>query len=111
MVDPNGAIVGDTLLVVGSQNLLVAGLRGSVPFAGVRIRPELDFRLQSREDDDGSGWLLGGGFDFPLRLSRWFDVFPRLRASYGQMNVATGETFETYAFMGGELGITILLRH
>jgi hypothetical protein len=108
LVDPSGAIVGDTLLVVGGQNLFVAGLRGSVPFAGVRIRPELDFRLLSHDDDDGSGWLFGGGFDLPLRFFGTYDVFPRLRASYGKMDAATGES---YSFWGGEAGFNILLRH
>ena len=107
LVDADDNVVGDTLLVMGGQNLLVTGLRGSLPFAGVRIRPELDFRLQSREDDDGSGWLLGGGFDFPLRLNP-FDAYPRLRVSYGKMESIDGEV---YSFMGGEIGINILLRH
>ena len=108
LVDPSGTVVGDTLLVVGAQNLFVAGLRGSLPFAGVRIRPELDLRLQSREDDDGSGWLIGGGFDLPLRLYGTYDVFPRLRLTYGKMESVDGDM---YSVMGGEIGMTILLRH
>ncbi len=100
--------MGDTLLIVGAQNLFVGGLRGSLPFAGVRIRPELDLRLQRREDDDGSGWLLGRGFDLPLRLYGTYDVFPRLRLTYGKMESVDGDL---YGFMGGELGINILLRH
>ncbi len=107
-VDADNIVVGDTVLVMGGQNLVVAGLRGSLPFAGVRIRPELDFRLQSRDAGAGSGWLLGGGFDLPYRLFGSFDAFPRFRFSYGKMEAADGNI---YSFMGGEAGLTILLRH
>jgi len=108
LLDPDGSEVGDTLLVMGGQNLFVTGLRGSLPFAGIRIRPELDFRLQSRQAGAGSGWLLGGGFDLPVRLYGTFDAYPRLRFSYGKMEAVDGNI---YSFMGGEAGVTILLRH
>ena len=56
-------------MTVGWQNLILTGINGSVPLGSTfRIRPSLDFRYQAREQEDGEGFLAGGGFDIPLRL-------------------------------------------
>jgi hypothetical protein len=108
LVDAQGAVVGDTTVTVGWQNLLVAGLNGSVPMGTTfRIRPSLDFRYQAREQTDGEGFLAGGGFDIPLRLFGGMDFFPRVRGSFGQMTAPDGES---YTFWGVEGGVTLRWR-
>ena len=92
----------DSTVMVGSQNLTIVGLNGSVPMGSTfRIRPAFDFRYQSRELGSGEGWLAGGGFDIPLRLFGSMDVFPRVKASWGQLSGADGENYSLWGMEGG----------
>lgn len=104
LVDNQGNVIGDTTVVVGSQNLAAAGLNGSVRLGSLVVRPSLDVRHQSRESGDGEGWLAGGGFDVPLRLWGWMDVFPRGRFSVGRL---TGSDGKAHGLWGVELGFLI----
>lgn len=82
-------IVGDSLIVTPSQNLVVAGLMGSLG----PLRPQVEFRLQQREEadgrDEGSGWLLAAGGDIPMRIGG-ADFFPKAQVHYGAVKDATG---------------------
>ncbi len=104
LVDSQGTVVGDTTVVVGSQNLVVVGLNGSALLGSLRVRPALDFRYQMREEDIGEGWLAGAGLDIPLRLFGSFDAFPRGRFSWGQLKASDGETRSLW---GVEVGLML----
>lgn len=105
LVNSQGDVVGDTLITTGTQNLFVVGLAGSVPLAGTyRLRPSVDLKVQSREDGQGSGWVMGLGGDIPLRLFGRYDLFPRARFLVGQMEDAQGLS---RGLWGGEAGLTL----
>lgn len=87
-------IVGDTTEVTPSQNLIVGGLVGAIALGSKTFRPEVDFKLQAREEVDGknegSGWLLSAGGDLPLRLFGSWDFFPKAGVIVGSVKDATG---------------------
>ena len=108
LVDAAGAVLGDTTVTVGSQNLFIAGLTGSTPLgSSLRIRPSLDFRYQTREEENGEGWLVGGGLDIPIQSSGNLEMYPRAKISFGSLKAFTGES-ET--LWGVELGLTLRWR-
>lgn len=108
LVDNQGALLGDTTLVTPSQNLLVAGLVGTVGIGAWQFRPMVDFKLQQREEadgrDEGSGWVLAAGGDFPMRLFGAYDFFPKARALFGSVKDPTGTG---RSIMGVELTGTV----
>jgi hypothetical protein len=89
-----GAVVGDTSIVMPSQNLIVGGIIGAVALGSKTFRPQVDFKLQAREDvdgaDEGSGWLVSAGGDIPLRLFGSWDFFPKAQVIIGAVKDATG---------------------
>lgn len=111
LIDDTGTVLGDSILSTGSQNLFMAGIGGAVPVGStVYIHPMIDLRIQDRNDDGfdaGSGWILRGGIDLPLRLFTAFDFFPRIRGSFGQL---TAEGGARKGLWGIETGATIRLR-
>jgi hypothetical protein len=108
LVNPDGDIVGDTTLVVGSQNLLILGVNGSTPLgATVRIRPSLDVRYQTRAEGNGEGWIIGAGGDLPLRAFGSLDMFPRGKLLFGSLSDVSGVS---QGLWGVELGLTIRWR-
>lgn len=105
IVDASGAVVGDTTFQTGWQNLFVAGLTGAVPVVtGFNVRPAVDVRVQSREETGGAGWVLAAGADVPLRFLGTYDLFPRGRFLFGQLENEQGLSRSLW---GGELGITV----
>ena len=96
-----GAIVGDTSIVMPSQNLIVAGMIGAVALGSKTFRPQVDFKLQDREEVDGknegSGWLLSAGGDLPLRLFGSWDFFPKAQVTIGAVKDATGTSRQVTA--------------
>ncbi|MFP3947279.1 MAG: hypothetical protein ACLFWG_00985 [Longimicrobiales bacterium] len=87
-----------------SQNIAQIGVAASIPVGDVhRIRPRVDFQLQSR-DGPGSGWLTGVGGDFPFRLFSVVDVFPNARFLVGSVE---GPSARDVSMIGAELGGTI----
>ena len=94
LVDNQGALLGDTTLVTPSQNLLVAGVVGTVGLGAWQFRPMVDFKLQQREEadgrDEGSGWVVAAGGDFPMRLLGAYDFFPKARVLFGSVKDPTG---------------------
>lgn len=109
VVDGSGAVVGDSTVATGTQNLLSVGFVGAIPIGSIyRIRPGADLRMQSREErngsDEGSGWVMAAGADLPLRLFGTYDVFPRARYTFGSI---TGSDGDGHSVKGGELGVTI----
>jgi hypothetical protein len=108
LVNAQNVVIGDTTMAVGSQNLLIVGINGSTPLgSSLRVRPAVDFRYQTREEETGEGWLLGAGLDVPLRLFGSYDLFPRARFSFGSLRAATGESESLW---GLELGATFRWR-
>ncbi len=111
LIDDTGAILGDSILSAGWQNLFMVGIGGAVPVGStVYMHPMVDLRIQDRNDDgfdSGSGWILRGGVDLPLRLFTAFDFFPRIRGLFGQL---TAEGGESHGFWGIETGATIRFR-
>ena len=111
LIDDTGAVLGDSLVSTSSQNLFTAGIRGAVPIAStVYLHPSVDVRIQDRNDDEagsGSGWLIKGGFDLPLRLFRAFDFFPQVRALTGKLKTEAGVSER---FWGVEAGATVRFR-
>jgi hypothetical protein len=103
LVNPQGTVVGDTTVVVGSQNLLILGVNGSTPVGTLRIRPSVDFRYQTREEGNGEGWLVGAGADVPLRLMGAYDLFPRGKFLLGSLKAVSGASESLW---GLELGLT-----
>lgn len=94
VLDNADNITGDTTIVTASQNLIVGGLVGSIALGSKTFRPEVDFKLQSRQEesgtDEGSGWLLSVGGDLPLRLFGSWDFFPKAGVVIGSVKDATG---------------------
>ena len=93
------------------QNLLIAGVMGTVAIGGgFVLRPHADFKLQSREDptgsNAGSGWLVAFGGDVPLRIFGGYDFFPKARALLGSIKDPTGAGV---AVFGMELRGTVRL--
>ncbi|MCH7565829.1 MAG: hypothetical protein IH968_18625 [Gemmatimonadetes bacterium] len=111
LIDDTGTVLGDSILSTGSQNLFMAGIGGAVPVGStVYIHPMIDLRIQDRNDDGfdaGSGWILRGGVDLPLRLFTAFDFFPRIRGLFGQL---TAEGGARKGLWGIETGATIRFR-
>ena len=93
-VNDAGDIVGDTIISTPSQNLIVGGLIGAVALGSKTFRPQVDFKLQSRDEvngtDEGSGWLVSAGGDIPLRLFGSWDFFPKAQVIIGAVKDATG---------------------
>lgn len=109
VVDAQGSILGDTTLVTPSQNLLIAGFVGSIGVGGSYIfRPHVDLKIQQRNDaegqDDGSGWLVAAGGDFPVRLFGGYDFFPKARILVGSVKDGTGVG---RGLLGAELTATV----
>ncbi len=105
LIDGNGAVVGDTILTTASQNLAIARVQGSVPVGSrYRVRPTVDLRVQDREEVDGnaagSGWMLGAGLDFPVRVFGFYDVFPAVQYLTGRIDGADGVRRGVRGFSG-----------
>lgn len=109
VVDGSGAVVGDSTITIGSQNLVSVGVVGAIPIGSLyRLRPKVDLRVQGRDEqdgsDEGSGWVLSAGADFPLRLFATYDLFPRATFTIGSI---TGPDLEKRGVTGGEIGLTV----
>ncbi|HSW31416.1 MAG TPA: hypothetical protein VLH75_18155 [Longimicrobiales bacterium] len=93
-VNDAGDITGDTVVVTPSQNLIAGGIIGAVALGSKTFRPQVDFKLQAREEvggaDEGSGWLVSAGGDIPLRLFGSWDFFPKAQVIIGAVKDATG---------------------
>lgn len=111
LIDDTGAVLSDSIISTGSQNLLIVGIGGAVPVGStVYIHPMVDLRLQQRSAAGvatNTAWVLRGGVDLPLRLFTAFDIFPRVRGLFGQL-IAEGGASE--GFWGIETGATIRFR-
>jgi hypothetical protein len=109
IVNSGGDVVGDSTVATEKQELLSFGLIGAIPMGSLyRLRPTLDFDVQSREGpnqtDVGSGWMLGVGADFPLRLFGTYDLFPRARYTRGNIR---GDAGGDFGVSGAEVGLTV----
>jgi hypothetical protein len=109
VVDATGKVVGDSTTATGTQNVVSAGLTGAIPLGSIyRLRPAIDVRMQTREEQngssEGSGWIVAAGGDFPLRFGGAFDMFPRARYTFGSIEGADGKKYDA---KGAEFGVTI----
>ena len=109
IVDDVGSVVGDTTLTTAKQNLFIGGVVGTVNVGGSYIfRPQIDFKWQTREEvdggDEGSGWILGAGGDFPVRLFGAYDFFPKARVLYGAIRDLVGVSHNV---VGAEFSATV----
>ncbi|MBI4545720.1 MAG: hypothetical protein HY703_11030 [Gemmatimonadetes bacterium] len=103
-----GAFLPDSTVPTGTQNLLVAGVAGSLRLKpSLTVRPALDLKLQSREDPGGEGWVLSVGGDVPLRLGGSADVFPLAKLLVGSLDLPDGTS---HGLTGLELGFTLRFR-
>jgi hypothetical protein len=93
-VNDAGDIVGDTIITTPSQNLIAGGMIGAVALGSKTFRPQVDFKMQARQEaggtDEGSGWLMSVGGDLPLRLFGSWDFFPKAQVIIGGVKDATG---------------------
>jgi hypothetical protein len=108
-VNDAGAQVGDTLITTAKQNLLVTGFVGAISVGGGFVfRPHVDFKVQSRTEsdgrDEGSGWMLAAGGDFPIRVFGGYDFFPKARLLIGSIKDPSGTGV---GVIGGEFTGTI----
>ena len=87
-------IVGDTSIVTPSQNLIMGGVVGAVSLGSRTFRPQVDFKLQARDEvggtDEGSGWMISAGGDLPLRIFGSWDFFPKAQVILGSVKDALG---------------------
>lgn len=105
IVNPRGETVGDTIAHTSGQNLAQIGVAGSIPLGSrYRVRPQVDFQVQTRDEIDGTAWMLGAGGDVPLRIVGLVDIFPRARVLVGRLVNADGASVDVW---GGELGATV----
>jgi hypothetical protein len=109
IVDDIGAVVGDTTLTTAKQNLFVGGVVGTVSVGGAYVfRPHIDFKYQTRTEadgrDEGSGWVVAAGGDFPIRIFGGYDFFPKARLLFGAIKDPLGESL---SIMGAEFTGTI----
>ena len=96
VVDETNTVVGEDRLRTAKQNLIVAGVMGTVGLGdGFLFRPHVDFKSQAREEVDGntagSGWIVAAGGDIPLRVLGGYEFFPRARVYWGSIEDPTGE--------------------
>ena len=109
IVDDVNTVLGDTTITTAKQNLLIAGVVGTISVGGSYIfRPHIDFKYQAREEadgrDEGSGWVVAAGGDFPVRLFGKYDFFPKARVLYGSIRDPLGEMAN---LMGAEFSATV----
>ncbi len=110
IVDGSGATVGETTIPTAEQNLIVAGVIGSVGLGGGFVfRPHVDVKLQTREEADGStagsGWIVAAGGDIPFRIFG-SEFFPKARVYFGAIENLTGANVST---LGAEFKGTLRL--
>lgn len=97
IINGAGDIVGDSAVTTITQNLFFASVNGAIPIGStLYLRPIVDFRFQdmgfaSGEVESQGGWIVGGGFDLPVRLLG-VDVFPRAKVNYGRLKSADGSS-------------------
>jgi hypothetical protein len=109
IVDDVGSIVADTAITTAKQNLMVAGFVGSIGVgSGFVFRPHIDFKMQDRTEpdgsDEGSGWVLSAGGDFPVRVFGGYDFFPKARLLYGSITNGAGDGINV---IGAEFTATV----
>jgi len=93
IIDDVGTVLSDTTVVTAKQNLIVAGVMGTVGLGGGFVfRPHIDYKIQSRKEADGndagSGWIMAVGGDIPLRIFGGNEFFPKARVYFGSMKDA-----------------------
>lgn len=74
---------------VGSQNLLVLGVRADLG-GSLRLTPRADLRLLGHEEGTGSGWIAGAGVGLTARV-RGLQMMPRVRLMFGAIESGAGE--------------------
>lgn len=104
LLKPGGGTVRDSIARTPSQNLLIAGLAGAWRVSpSLMLRPGVDLRLQNRSEAGGTGWVLGGGTEVPLR-SGSMEISPAARVTFGQIETPAREMKSLF---GGELGVSV----
>lgn len=95
VVDGGGATIGQSTVETATQNLLIGGVMGTLPLGGGFVfRPHIDYKMQTREEADGSdvgsGWVFAAGGDIPLRIFGGYELFPKARVYLGSIRGITG---------------------
>jgi hypothetical protein len=89
ILNSSGVAAGDSLVAMGTQNLLFASLNRAVPIGStVYLRPVFDFRYQSLSTlaggvDLGGNWVAGAGFDLPY--ASWPSTCSKTQGERGQV--------------------------
>jgi len=99
------SLSGDpTSETTGTQNLVIGGIVGAWRARStLTLQPIAEFRMLSREDPGGEGFLVGGGLSVPLRFGS-IGVTPGGRLNFGQLQ---GGAAENHSLIGGELSLMI----
>jgi hypothetical protein len=104
LLNASGGTARDSIARTPSQNLLIGGVAGAWRISpSLMLRPGVDLRLQNRSEPGGTGWVVGGGTEVPLRSGN-MEVSPSARVTFGQLEAPTSQMKSLF---GAELGLSL----
>jgi hypothetical protein len=102
----DGTFIRDTTFQVGKQNLVVAGASRTIGLRqNLLVIPSADFKLKSREERAGRGWLGAAGVAVPFSAGS-MEYFPSLKLTRGSLIPALDPS-SSRAFWGAEASFVV----